>query len=195
MVHTRVKHFRTEGAFAGYGIQTELLRFDAKQCLFRATITNPKGEIVATGHAHEVITPKGVNATSMVENCETSAIGRALGILGIGIDNSLDTFETVARAIQMQDNGETIAEAISQKPTPAQKATTSGLIDAFDAVPVANAQTAEAISKAIKEGKSFEAIAVDMLAGVEIEKTWWPVLRDTIGKEATTSIYNIVTNG
>jgi hypothetical protein len=36
----------------------------------------------ATGHAHEVVTQRGVNSTSALENCETSAIGRALANLG-----------------------------------------------------------------------------------------------------------------
>lgn len=36
----------------------------------------------AMGHAHEHVTEKGVNSTSALENCETSAIGRALANLG-----------------------------------------------------------------------------------------------------------------
>jgi len=36
----------------------------------------------ATGYAHEVVTSRGVNATSALENCETSSIGRALANLG-----------------------------------------------------------------------------------------------------------------
>lgn len=34
--------------------------------------------LIATGHAHELVTQRGVNSTSAVENCETSAVGRAL---------------------------------------------------------------------------------------------------------------------
>jgi hypothetical protein len=36
----------------------------------------------ATGYAQEAVTERGVNATSALENCETSAIGRALANLG-----------------------------------------------------------------------------------------------------------------
>jgi hypothetical protein len=38
----------------------------------------------ATGWAEETVTTRGVNSTSALENCETSAIGRALANLGMG---------------------------------------------------------------------------------------------------------------
>ena len=37
------------------------------------------GEVIAQGHAHEVQGSSNINKTSYVENCETSAVGRALG--------------------------------------------------------------------------------------------------------------------
>lgn len=45
--------------------------------LFRKDETEP----AATGYAHEFVSDKGVNSTSALENCETSAIGRALANL------------------------------------------------------------------------------------------------------------------
>lgn len=47
-----------------------------------------------------------VNKTSYVENCETSAVGRALGMIGLGIDVSLASADEVKTAIQHQQNGE-----------------------------------------------------------------------------------------
>lgn len=56
----------------------------------------------ATGHAFEE--RKGqVNSTSYVENCETSAVGRALGMLGIGATKALASAEEVKAAIEQQE--------------------------------------------------------------------------------------------
>ena len=43
-----------------------------------------------------------INKTSYVENCETSAVGRALAILGIGIDTSIASANEVEDAIAQQ---------------------------------------------------------------------------------------------
>ena len=45
-----------------------------------------------------------INKTSYVENCETSAIGRALAMLGIGIDTSIASANEVSDAIAKQEN-------------------------------------------------------------------------------------------
>ena len=44
-----------------------------------------------------------VNKTSYVENCETSAVGRALGMLGLGIDVAIASAEEVKYAVQHQE--------------------------------------------------------------------------------------------
>lgn len=55
-----------------------------------------------TGHAEEDRTQGNINKTNALENAETSAIGRALGIMGIGILDSVATAEEVSHAIYKQ---------------------------------------------------------------------------------------------
>ena len=62
--------------------------------------------LLATGHAQEKETSSFINQTSFIENCETSAVGRALGFLGIGIAKSIASKEEVenAKINQVQEN-------------------------------------------------------------------------------------------
>jgi hypothetical protein len=65
-------------------IETEILYQDGTRYVVRAVVYRHKDDEkpAATGHAEEVVTAKGVNQTSALENCETSAEGRALARLG-----------------------------------------------------------------------------------------------------------------
>ena len=62
--------------------------------------------MAATGHALEDRRSSFINKTSHIENAETSAVGRALGNLGIGIDNSVASAEEVEMAIALQNTKE-----------------------------------------------------------------------------------------
>ena len=68
--------------------------------IFKVTIEDEDGRTRGTGHAHEFKDDKTsmVNKTSHLENCETSAIGRALASLGIGIESSYATYDEVVVA-------------------------------------------------------------------------------------------------
>lgn len=55
-----------------------------------------------SGHAEEIIGSSQINRTSSLENCETSAIGRALGFLGLGVVESIATADEVSNAIHQQ---------------------------------------------------------------------------------------------
>lgn len=55
--------------------------------------------IIATGHAFENPDKnKNINTFSALENCETSAVGRALGFLGIGATDSIASLEEIQGA-------------------------------------------------------------------------------------------------
>ncbi len=101
-VNERIKFFRQETQYKNWGIVTDFPVLDSDQAMCRCSIVTPEGAVVAQGHAHEERSASNINKTSYVENCETSAIGRALGILGIGIDTSVASANEVEDAIAKQ---------------------------------------------------------------------------------------------
>lgn len=84
-------------------ITTEIVSLEDGVVTMRATIKDETGKTLATGYAQEKETSSYVNKTSYIENCETSAVGRALGMLGIGVDESIASAEEVDNAIRQQD--------------------------------------------------------------------------------------------
>lgn len=101
-VNERVKYFRSN--YEGWSIETELLDNTNGVAIIKATVKDDKGVVRATGHAYEKEDDKNsfVNSTSYIENCETSAVGRALGLLGIGIDTSIASSDEVQNAMANQ---------------------------------------------------------------------------------------------
>lgn len=100
-VNTRIKYFRQN--FKDWSLTSELVELTNESVLIKAVIRNPEGRIIASGYAHEEKASSYINKTSFIENCETSAWGRALGNLGIGIDSSVASYEEVKTAIQKQE--------------------------------------------------------------------------------------------
>ena len=68
---------------------------------FVVEITDEQGHLIATGTASEMLTGDAkkdyINKTSMIENCETSAVGRALGFAGFGVDKAIASAEDIER--------------------------------------------------------------------------------------------------
>lgn len=100
MVNDRILAFKK--LYPSWAIITELVKLSEGICVIKATILNEDGEPMATGHAYEKEGSSFINKTSYIENCETSAVGRALGLLGIGIETSIASAEEVANAIKQQ---------------------------------------------------------------------------------------------
>ena len=99
MANERIKHFRDN--YPNGAILTDLISDVDGKCIFKAEII-VDDKCVATGYAYENEGNSFINKTSYIENCETSAVGRALGLFGIGIDDSVASFEEVANAISNQ---------------------------------------------------------------------------------------------
>jgi hypothetical protein len=81
-VKHRVALFR-ESYGVGYGIETCIEHADDKYVRVRAVITDKLTRVIASGLAEEVRGTGMVNKGSALENCETSAIGRALANFGL----------------------------------------------------------------------------------------------------------------
>ena len=106
----------------GY-ILTEMISNDGGVCVMRATVGYYKdGNMVtlATGTAYEKEGSSNINRTSYIENCETSAVGRALGMLGLGSESSICSAEEVATAI-MQQQKEPITDKLDETQEEADK--------------------------------------------------------------------------
>lgn len=100
-VKERINAFRK--LFPTGTIKTEIVNMDEKFVVMKATIGYRHNDgsfvILGTGHAYEFLAKnKNINSTSMIENCETSAVGRALGMCGIGIDVALASYDEMSAA-------------------------------------------------------------------------------------------------
>lgn len=99
-VNQRIKAFRM--VYPTGTLRTEMISNENGVCVFRAYVYD--GELLlATGTAYEKENSSFINKTSYIENCETSALGRALGIAGFGIDTSVASYEEVQNAINNQN--------------------------------------------------------------------------------------------
>ena len=100
LVNERVKAFRM--LFPDGTITTEILSNNDGVVLMQARVYDGD-KLLSMGHAYEKESSTYINKTSYIENCETSAVGRALGFLGIGVDTSIASFEEVQNAVNNQE--------------------------------------------------------------------------------------------
>lgn len=112
-VNQRIKAYRM--IYPSGTLRTVLEKNENGICIFRAYVYDDTGRILATGTAQEKEDSSFINETSYIENCETSALGRALGIAGFGIDTSIASAEEVANAIANQNKPMTKEEALKVK--------------------------------------------------------------------------------
>ena len=118
-VNQRIKAFRM--VYPTGTIKTEMVSNANGLCIFKAEIyaepyqstnttidgvvvvdTQKQGILLGTGTAYEKEDSSYINKTSYIENCETSAVGRALAMAGFGIDTSVASAEEVQNAIAQQ---------------------------------------------------------------------------------------------
>ena len=79
--------------------------------------------VLGTGMAYEREENGFINKTSYIENCETSAVGRALGFLALGIDGGgICSAEELVNAIRNQDNPVRALPVKANEPKPEKTA-------------------------------------------------------------------------
>jgi hypothetical protein len=103
-VNERLIYFRKN--YPNFSLVSEVIEKTDTSILIQAKIIND-GVVLATGLAEEEKGSTFINKTSYVENCETSAWGRALGNFGIGIESSVATADEVKNAIANQTHSDT----------------------------------------------------------------------------------------
>jgi len=100
-VNERLMYFRDN--YDGYRLITEIIELKNDRVVMKASVIDKDGIVIATGHAYEKEGSTYINKTSYIENCETSAWGRALGNFGIGIDTAIASADEVVNAVNKQD--------------------------------------------------------------------------------------------
>ena len=82
-------------------IATELEVCDRDRYIVKAYLYKTAADTVAwtTGYAEEKVTDRGVNSTSALENCETSAIGRALANAGYAAKGKRPSREEMSKVV------------------------------------------------------------------------------------------------
>ena len=117
-IKERIKYFRS--TYPDLTLISQIVEHVNGEVLMRAEISDPTGRVLAVGHAFEKENSSLINKISYIENCETSAWGRALANFGIGIDENISSFDEMQNAMLGR-------EAMEEK----QKATEAELAETF----------------------------------------------------------------
>tara|TARA_R100001129_G_scaffold121163_1_gene84053 strand:+ start:680 stop:1204 length:525 start_codon:yes stop_codon:yes gene_type:complete len=139
-------------------VRTSIIESSGSIVVMKAEITTLDDTVLATGHAEEVRGVGLVNKTSALENCETSAIGRALASLGIH-GGEFASLNEVEEAKANQKAGTGTAKARENKPN---NSWTKDLQNAFDDVVkrISTAKTKKELNTFLdEEMKVYEVIS------------------------------------
>lgn len=109
MVAERITAFRK--LYPDGVITTDIISNEAGVVMMKATVGYYREDqsiaVLGTGYAREEQGKGMVNGTSHIENCETSAVGRALGFLGLGLNGGgICSAEELVNAITAQKQKE-----------------------------------------------------------------------------------------
>ena len=101
LIVQRVAEFRK--SHPDWGMHSDVVHHDEDRVIVKVWITDAEGRTRGTGLAEEDRRASRINETSAMENCETSAFGRALASVGFGGDVAYASAEEVVNAMNTQD--------------------------------------------------------------------------------------------
>lgn len=109
-VEVRLEKFIKD--YPSFRIATELEVVEATRYIVKAYLFKNTEDSVAwaTGYAEETVTSRGVNQTSALENCETSAIGRALANAGYAPKGKRPSREEMTKVVAKKPEKPTVTE-------------------------------------------------------------------------------------
>lgn len=96
-VNERIKAFRM--VYPQGSILTDMIFRENGLVIFKARVLD-RDIVLGEGTAYEKENSNNINKTSYIENCETSAVGRALGMAGFGIDTAVASAEEILNATE-----------------------------------------------------------------------------------------------
>lgn len=111
-VALRVNEMRSDSIKKEWSIETELVHNNPELVIMKATIKNEAQRVMGTGWAEEIRGSSNINKTSALENCETSAIGRALAAIGLAGEEYASANE-VSEAIIKQKQNEVVEHYVA----------------------------------------------------------------------------------
>jgi hypothetical protein len=109
-VEVRLEKFIKD--YPAFRIATELEVVEATRYIVKAYLFKDAQDGVAwaTGYAEETVTSRGVNQTSALENCETSAIGRALANAGYAPKGKRPSREEMTKVVAKKPEKPAVAD-------------------------------------------------------------------------------------
>jgi hypothetical protein len=117
-VEVRLEKFIKD--YPSFRIATELEVVEASRYIVKAYLYKDASDGVAwaTGYAEETVSTRGVNQTSALENCETSAIGRALANAGYAPKGKRPSREEMSKVVAQKPVKPTVADVQDYWTTP-----------------------------------------------------------------------------
>jgi len=117
-VEVRIEKFIKD--YPDFRIATELEVCDKDRYVVKAYLYKTAADLIAwtTGYAEERVSDRGVNSTSALENCETSAIGRALANAGYAAKNKRPSREEMSKVVAQKPVKPAVADVQDYWTTP-----------------------------------------------------------------------------